>query len=636
MNLKKNEIEIIKLLISSTHYISSYDIATATGINRRLVRDEMLNVRTILSTLGYNLISKTSKGYIIEGKSSHSLQALAAFIENAECQREAIFPTLPEERQNYIIKRLIETDDYMKIDDLADELLISRSTISSDLKYAKKTMKKYGLIIKQKPNYGICITGDEANCRKQICDFAFTNLRQSEMLYDYLNSYIANKDSIEYGIIEIIKKYNIELSDIALCDFLLSLSVSMTRILSQHTITKSPDLLIIKGRIEFDVARDIAHFLEEKNQCKINEYEVNQLAIQLICKRSSKGVEPKNDPTTHKLVNEILRQIYKQTLLKFESQHFYTIFTLYIEAAIIRLAYCEKIRNPLYSELKTRYPLAYELAQITSSVIYKHTNQNLSMSELAFFAIIFNTAIYNKQISKKRVLLLCGLGGGTEDLCTFQILDRFESQIDIVKASQYYKLPDENLDNYDFIISTVPIHKKLSIPYINISPIIEQDDLNRIDNYLSYLFNKNSLETIFHPKLYKDLVNVKSKKDVISEFYKLIKGQYPTIKESFLTHLIIKDQSSLVSYNNGIGLIKLNKPINSNTIVSIIILKNSILWDKQELRVVILLSSTDSNNYVYNSLTNALVQLSSNQGDIQKIYEHPSYIEFLKVIMKHE
>lgn len=126
MNLKKNEIEIIKLLISSTQYISSYDIATATGINRRLVRDEMLNIKKILKTLGYELISKTSKGYIIEGKSSLSLQALANVIEDAERQRESIFPTLPWERQNYIIKRLIDKNDYMKIDDLADELLISR------------------------------------------------------------------------------------------------------------------------------------------------------------------------------------------------------------------------------------------------------------------------------------------------------------------------------------------------------------------------------------------------------------------------------------------------------------------------------------------------------------------------------
>lgn len=120
MNLNKKEIEIIKLLISSSNYISSYDIATATGINRRLVRDEMINIKTILKTLGYELISKTSKGYIIEGKSSHSLQALADIIEDAERQRESVFPTLPWERRNYIQKRLIEADGYVKIDDLAE------------------------------------------------------------------------------------------------------------------------------------------------------------------------------------------------------------------------------------------------------------------------------------------------------------------------------------------------------------------------------------------------------------------------------------------------------------------------------------------------------------------------------------
>ncbi len=141
MNLKKNEIEIIKLLIASTNYISSYDIATATGINRRLVRDEMLNVKIILKSLGYELVSKTSKGYIIEGKSSHSLQGLFHIIEDAERQREYVFPTLPQERQSYILKRLVENNTYMKIDDLADELLISRSTISSDLKKLVRILK---------------------------------------------------------------------------------------------------------------------------------------------------------------------------------------------------------------------------------------------------------------------------------------------------------------------------------------------------------------------------------------------------------------------------------------------------------------------------------------------------------------
>lgn len=50
MKLKKNELKIIQLLLASPDYISTYDIATSTGIPRRLVRDEISNVRVILSS----------------------------------------------------------------------------------------------------------------------------------------------------------------------------------------------------------------------------------------------------------------------------------------------------------------------------------------------------------------------------------------------------------------------------------------------------------------------------------------------------------------------------------------------------------------------------------------------------------
>ena len=68
MQLKKNEIKIIQLLLASDNYISSYEIANSTGISRRRVRDEMKIVKDILASLHLNLLSKTSKGYYIEGK----------------------------------------------------------------------------------------------------------------------------------------------------------------------------------------------------------------------------------------------------------------------------------------------------------------------------------------------------------------------------------------------------------------------------------------------------------------------------------------------------------------------------------------------------------------------------------------
>lgn len=636
MNFKKSEVEIIKLLISSPNFISSYDIATATGISRRSVRDEMINIKIILNSLGYELISKTSKGYIIDGKSPESLQTLSKIIENAERQRESVFPTLPWERRNYIMKRLLDKDDYIKIDQLADELLISRSTISNDLKGARSDVKKYNLTLKQKPNYGLKIIGDEIDKRKPISDFWFTNLKESNMFYDYLNSYITDESSLEYGIITILKKYKIEISDIALCDFLITLTVSLSRITTHRIITSSPDLSCIKDRVELNAAKDIASFLEHKVGCDINEHEINHIAIALICKRSTQGLTPENKPETQKLIAEIIDEIYKQTLISFNNIKFYEVFTLYIESALLRLTYNEKIRNPLYDEVKTIYPVAYELAQITSSVLFKHTNQLLSRSEIAFFTVLFNTTINQRDIQKKKVLLLSGLGGGAEDQYIYQILEQFENQIDIVKTSQYYKLPDEDLSLYDFIISGVPIHKKLSIPYINISPIITQDDLNKINNYLSYLFNKNRMETIFHPKLYKDQINAKTKVTAIKEFFKLLKEQYPQLPESFKNSLMIKDHCSLILHKNNIGLLKLQKPINNNNILSVLIFKEPLYWDRSKLKMIILFSCRDDDNYIYNTLTNTITDLSSSQKDIDELYTNPSYQNFIKKIIKYQ
>ena len=198
MNLTKNEIEIIKLLLTSNNFISSYDIATATGINRRMVRVEMTSVKNKLKSLGYELISKPSNGYLIMHQSSESSKLLAKTIQDVERKREYALPTLPWERKNYIVKRLIDENDYMKIDDLADELLISRSTVCNDIKGAKENISKYNLSFKQKPNYGICIIGDEVDKRKPLCDYIFANLTESEMHYDYLTNFISQKDSLEY------------------------------------------------------------------------------------------------------------------------------------------------------------------------------------------------------------------------------------------------------------------------------------------------------------------------------------------------------------------------------------------------------------------------------------------------------
>ena len=66
------------------------------------MRDEISNVRVILSSLNLNLLSKPSKGYFIEGKSSKDLSRLQNIINDNERDENNVFPTLPKDRRNYI------------------------------------------------------------------------------------------------------------------------------------------------------------------------------------------------------------------------------------------------------------------------------------------------------------------------------------------------------------------------------------------------------------------------------------------------------------------------------------------------------------------------------------------------------
>lgn len=71
-------------------------------------------------------------------------------------------------RISYIISRLLDSNDYLKSADLADEMYISRSQISNDIKLAKNMLSSYHLTLISKPYYGIKIIGKENDIRNYI------------------------------------------------------------------------------------------------------------------------------------------------------------------------------------------------------------------------------------------------------------------------------------------------------------------------------------------------------------------------------------------------------------------------------------------------------------------------------------
>lgn len=633
MQLKKNEMKIIQLLLASDNYISSYEIANSTGISRRRVRDEMKNVKDILASLHLNLLSKPSQGYYIEGKSSQDLTELQSIINKNERDDDSLIPSLPDERSNYILSRLINNKDYMKLETLADELLVSRATIANDLVSIKKEFKKYGLKFNQKPNYGIYISGPETGKRKCLVDSIFKNLNVSDMYFDFLDTYFNSPD---YEIIQILREYAISISDISLIDFLISFSISAARISCGYLINQeTEDFEKYQNRTEHFVAKKLALYAREHFDVEFDEYEIQNITIQLICKRSTKGLTFIKEQNIINLQNEILDKIKEKTLITFNDEHFNKVFPLYLKYTLIRQKYGEKIRTPLYEDIQYDYPLSYYLAQIVSQTIKKHTKTGISRSEITNFTILFNNTINNKKYNQKKVLLINCMSESIKTFINHFVEKELYDQLVITKSIHYYEIEEQDLNRYDLIISTAPIHRQLPIPVISINYIMTQDDMIRIKSYLSYLFNDEQMLYYFHPNFYQTHVSVKTLKGLATSFYQSIKTVY-RLNDSKKNDIMNKNICSIHTFKNQIGLLRLSRPLNSNNIISIIILEEPMTIENQTFKIAILFSCADNQNVMYNTLFSTLKNISENNEDLDNLISHPSYTEFLSILLKNK
>lgn len=633
MKLKENEIKILQILLSSNNYISTYEIATLTGITRRSVRVEISNVKNILNEYHISLDSKPNKGYLIKEKTPEMIHTLQMLIDENENVLDAVLPDLPEDRANYILKTLAQTDKYIKLDDIANQLLVSRATIANDLITVKKHLSHFNLSIMQKPNYGIKLIGKESERRKALADTIFRDMNEREIYYDFLDTYL---DSSDYKIIEIIRNNNIHLSDLSLVDILINYSISIARNMAGHPLdTVFEDFELIQNTNEYKAALQLSQLAKECYNVTLNESEILFFTIMMICKASTQNKIYYEDSVTSKLTHEILDDIYKSTLIHMDSKY-YERLSLYIQTSLLRQKYQEKIRNPLFDKIQDDMPFALYLTRIVSKKIKDYTNIPLSRSEITAFTIFFNNIITEHTDHRKKALLINCMGNFASNYNINMLEKELLNDLVVHKCISYSELPNENIKDYDLIISNAPIHKSYDIPIINTSYIMTMDDIIFIKSKLTYYFNEENLVYYFHPELFEHSVSAKTKKGISTVLYQTLCKIYPLMKSSVKANFTNKNKYSLHSFNNSIGLLKLNTPINSNTNNIILTFKEPVNYDDHEFQVLIVFSSYDQNNIMYDTLYNTLKKISEDNTLVESLIKCESYTEFLSILINNK
>ncbi len=519
--------DIINAIISADGYISGNDLAKINQISTKTVQREIRDINDFLKSYNCEILSKRSCGYKIQYENSKDYNVLKSIVgKNAlNC-----LYTLEENRVEWLIRKLaflyVDSDkESIKLDELCHEIFISLSTLKNDLKIVKGILNNYSLSLLRKGNSGVYISGDEAKFRYFLSDYIVHKIsrEKSYSILDMIDE--KSSESIKSIIINVINKYDLNITDLGFDNLFNHIVITITRIKNDKIIHSQETKNIPIGDIEYEAAINLCRHICELMEIEFPSAEVIYIYQHLksqnrLFKDDNYSLD-KEDSNNLNTIRKALKEIYLQIGIDFSRDEILQNgLLIHLKSVLNRIKYKMKIRNSLLDEIKKNYALAYELANFLSRAIEEDMCIDVDENEVGFLALHFGGALERMNIKGRKdmlkVIIICASGMGTSILLRSKLANTFGLKINICGVYPSYKLDELDFNDIDLIISTINLEYK-NLPIINVSPILSDTDMNKINHFIS-TGNENyklDIKSYFKDELFSLDLDMKNYLDVV-------------------------------------------------------------------------------------------------------------------------
>lgn len=533
-------------------------------------------------------------------------------------------------RISYIISRLLDSNDYLKSADLADEMYISRSQISNDIKLAKNMLSSYHLTLISKPYYGIKIIGKENDIRNYIIQekLKIKNLVCDEITHSFSSH--EHIDDINNIVIKILNHSHYIISDIALQNLILHIVTAVNRIKSGHLIhMDSLNISPVYAHV-IEISKNILEKCADIYNFEFNDDEIFFLALNLYGKREF----DKQEFITDEINNLVFLGLYKIKEifgLDFTSNLNLRIsLGLHILPLLTRINTNMQLRNIMTFNIKQKYTLAYDLASTFTNTIIPSDKKILD-DEIAYVALHFvNYIDENSPQKKKRMLIISSLRRSETILLQNNILRNFPS-IKEVKIISKNSLSTTNVNNYNVICTTENDIFINNNKIQKISYFLNDTDIKKIELLLDGFNGPKDILDCFSEDLFY-YGDAPSKNAVIKWLYEMAYKQ--GLADEKLYHSIMNHENVTSTYfGNYLAIPHPEIFLSETSFISVAILPKPILWDDEYVDIVFLVSIQKNNPNAF-KLWSYLSFLISNNTTLEEIKKEPTFQNLSKVISK--
>lgn len=621
MKLNQKHLKIVEMLMSES--IATEKLSHLVNISQRTLSNYVAHINDYFEGASqilkeyhiFSLIIYDEEEFV--DRLTNLRQEMKSNEEEFNIRLDAIFHHLLKHKQS-------------TIDDISEELFLSKSVVNNLLTDLKHKLQSYRLNINGVQNVGLRLEGNEFNIRKVLIEQLPTR---------YEDTYVPLQ--IEQHLESLKKKFNIDES-----------SFSRVRLATQVTLSRLDDSYLIEEDLDIDrqvfeskdfksfqpLKEDIAHLysIENPNQ------EILLIVLQLLGRRASIIDDMINDRE-----QSMLKRIIKQTIkdinyyytIKIDEAMFSKDIQLHIKYLINRLIFDVKVNNNLVEDVQQRFPFAYELSKVLAENIKKEINMEVPISELGFLSLYFS--VYLEQLDQRirgiqSVAIITNEGLSTAKVLKTNLQKVFGTHIKVVVFNED-ALESDSIKEFDLIISTIWT-SRLFNRVVYIENILDTQLMKlKIEQFLVYkdvrnkkLFNQSVIVDFIEGRDFYHIDQPGNYQDVI-RFLSEELVREGKVDNTFTKKIIAREQVKSTVMG------KLGFPHVSHNQHGIFIKAALIdvpLHDYPDVKIVVLLATPDQagNEAALIRLYEEILTISTNSYILEKMTEDTNYAAFAHIL----
>ena len=554
----------------------------------------------------------------------------------------------PVNRRVKIIQSVFFEEDNPTLESLAEQYLVSKTSLYNDLKIINEIIVSNGIEIISN-NDGLTSQGAENEIQLAIKQLVthFSNLIEEKSvnakLYHFFEKQLV--DIVSKILHKNFRELTEKVSDYYMESLLTTLLVQCRRIQMGYHVEGEDDYLFssIRYMETFVVANDMSERLSQETVLNFSEADKDYLSRQLFAHRVTTEVKASDEKYVDLVYRLISRMSKIEKIDLTQDEHLFNSLLYHIPAMILRLKRGIHIENPLLENIRDQYSELFSIVWYALVIVEQQYNVILNDDEISFILIHFQIAL-DRQSKASNIVIICQYGMSSAQFI-YSKVRKFIPAHDNVEISTLERFNKSDKENIDLIISSIDIPQSKT-PFVKVTPLVSNQDYIKImEAYTKYLIQgapfglSDSLDRNFEVDVLSKYVNLKliSLQNLFSDKADCLNSMIDELEKrklvlpTFRKSVFEREDIGNTNLESGVALPHADPTTILKSHIYIVSLKKSINWGDRTVKLIIMVNLSEEDLQEIREVVEELYQFIDEKKKVDALVKVNDSVQMLQI-----